>query len=108
MDSKIKNENTDLLFSTILELKDIDECYAFFEDVCTVSEIRAMSQRISVAKMLLQKKVYSEIVSKTKASTATVSRVNRSLQHGFNSYDKLFRRMGIQFDKDDDSENETE
>jgi len=98
MDSKIKNENTDLLFKAILELKDMDECYAFFEDICTIPEIKAMSQRIAVAKMLLQKKVYSEIVSKTKASTATVSRVSRSLQHGCNAYDKLFRRMGVQIE----------
>jgi len=94
MEYKIKNENTDLLFSTILELKDLDECYAFFEDLCTVSEIRSMTQRIAVAKMLLQKRVYTEIMSKTGASTATISRVNRSLQHGCNSYRKLFRRMG--------------
>jgi len=100
MDSKIKNENTDLLFKAILELKDIEECYALFEDLCTVSEIKAMSQRMIVAKMLLQKTVYSEIVSKTKASTATVSRVKRSLQYGCNAYNKLFRRMGVQIVED--------
>ena len=98
MKSKIKNENTDLLFSTILELKDLDECYAFFEDLCTVPEIKAMSQRIAVAKMLSQKKVYTEIVSKTGASTATVSRVNRSIHYGRSSYKKLFRRMGVKFE----------
>ena len=101
MDSKTtRNENTDLLFGAILELKDIDECYAFFEDLCTVLEIKAMSQRIAVAKMLLQKRVYSEIVSKTGASTAIVSRVNRSLQYGCNAYEKLFGRMGIQIDEE--------
>jgi len=98
MKSKIKNENTDLLFGTILELKDLDECYAFFEDLCTVSEIKSMTQRITVAKMLLQKKVYTEIVSKTGVGTATVSRVNRSIQYGCNSYRKLFRRMGDRID----------
>jgi len=92
---KIKNEHTDLLFNTILELKDLDECYAFFEDLCTVPEIKAMSLRIAVAKMLLQKKVYSEIVPKTGAGTATVSRVNRSLRDGCKAYEKLFRRMGF-------------
>ena len=100
MDSKIKNEHTDLLFSAILELKTMDECYAFFEDLCTVFEIKAMSQRIIVAKMLLQKTVYNEIVSKTKASTATISRVNRSLQYGCGTYEKLFRRMRIQIDEE--------
>jgi len=103
----IKNENTDLLFGAILELKDMDECYAFFEDLCTVLEIKAMSQRIAVAKMLLQKRVYSEIVPKTGASTAIVSRVNRSLQYGCNAYAKLFRRMGIQLDGNAVAEGET-
>ena len=98
MESKIKNENTDLLFGAILELKDLGECYEFFEDLCTVPEIRAMSQRIAVAKMLLQKGVYSKIVSQTGASTATVSRVKRSLQYGCNAYEKLFSRMGIQIE----------
>ena len=107
MESKIKNENTDLLFSTILGLKDMDECYAFFEDLCTVFEIKAMTQRIAVAKMLLQKMAYSEIVSKTGASTATVSRVNRSLKYGCNAYRKLFRRMGFQIDGEAGSESET-
>ena len=104
MKSKIKNENTDLLFSTILELKDLGECYAFFEDLCTVSEIKSMTQRIAVAKMLLQKRVYTEIVSKTGASTATVSRVNRSLHYGCNSYRKLFRRMEDQIDGNTETE----
>ena len=108
MNSKIKNENTDFLFSAILKLKDMDECYAFFEDLCTVLEIKAMSQRIAVAKMLLQKKVYSEIVSKTGASTATVSRVNRSLQYGCDAYEKLLRRMGIQIDGVAGSEADTQ
>ncbi|MCL2699988.1 MAG: YerC/YecD family TrpR-related protein [Defluviitaleaceae bacterium] len=107
MNSKIKNENTDLLFSAILELKDMDECYAFFEDLCTVFEIKAMSQRIAVAKMLLEKKVYTEIVPKTGASTSIVSRVSRSLQYGCNSYDKLFRRMGIKIDGNTGAEDKT-
>ena len=107
MNSKIKNENTDLLFSAILELKDIDECYEFFEDLCTALEIKAMSQRVTIAKMLMQKKVYAEIVSKTGTSTAIISRVNRSLQYGCNAYKKLFRRMGIQMDGDAGTETET-
>ena len=93
MNSKLRNENTDFLFKAILELENIDECYAFFEDLCTVTEIRSLSQRIVVAKMLSEKQVYSEIVRKTGASTATISRVNRSLTNGCDSYEKIFARM---------------
>ena len=72
MNSRIKDENTDFLFECILKLETIEECYAFFEDLCTVPEIKAMSQRIVVAKMLRDKKVYSDIVNETGASTATI------------------------------------
>lgn len=93
MNSKIKDDNVDFLFEAVLRLKTIDECYDFFDDLCTVPEIKAISQRIVVAKMLCDKKVYSEIVEKTGASTATISRVNRSLLYGCNGYDKIFKRM---------------
>jgi len=93
LNSKLRNENADFLFKAILELENIDECYAFFEDLCTVTEIRSLSQRIVVAKMLSEKQVYSEIVRKTGASTATISRVNRSLTNGCDSYEKIFARM---------------
>ena len=93
MNSKIKDENTDFLFEAILRLKNLEECYQFFEDLCTVSEIKAMSQRIVVAKMLSDKRVYSDIVAATGASTATISRVNRSLSYGTGAYEKLFARM---------------
>ena len=79
MSSKIKDQYTDFLFDAILKLQTREECYQFFEDLCTVSEIKSMSQRIAVAKMLSDKCVYTEIVAKTGASTATISRVNRSL-----------------------------
>ncbi len=91
MESRIKDENTDFLFECILKLETIDECYAFFEDLCTVQEIRAIAQRIVVAKMLSEKKVYNEIVARTGASTATISRVNRSLAYGAGGYDKVFK-----------------
>lgn len=94
MNSKIRDKNTDFLFKAILTLKDIDECYRFFEDLCTVAEIKAMSQRIVVAKMLSDKKVYSDIVAATGASTATISRVNRSLIYGCDAYKMVFSRMG--------------
>ena len=83
----IKNKATDDLFEAILQLKTVDECYKFFEDVCTVKEIQAISQRLEVAKMLVEKRVYSDIVKETGASTATISRVNRSLTYGNEGYD---------------------
>ena len=90
MNNKIKDEATDLLFKAILSLKNEEECYNFFEDLCTVPELKAMSQRIVVAKMLTDKKVYSDIVAKTGASTATISRVNRSLIYGSDGYEMVF------------------
>lgn len=93
MEKKLKDKNTDIFFEAILHLKSIDECYDFFEDLCTVNELKSISQRIVVAKMLRDKKVYSEIVDETGASTATVSRVNRSLQYGCGGYDLVFDRM---------------
>ena len=93
MNSKIKNDETDFLFQAVLNLKTMEECYKFFEDLCTVQEIKAMSQRIVVAKMLSDGKVYSEIVKKTGASTATISRVNRSLEYGCDAYPMIFERI---------------
>lgn len=93
MANKIKDDNVDFLFEAILNLQTLDECYDFFEDLCTVPELKALSQRIVVAKMLRDKKVYSDIVAATGASTATISRVNRSLQYGCNGYEEIFKRM---------------
>ena len=93
MNNKIKDEATDLLFKAILSLKNEEECYSFFEDLCTVPELKAMSQRIVVAKMLTDKNVYSDIVTKTGASTATISRVNRSLIYGCDGYEMVFDRI---------------
>lgn len=93
MNSKIQDKNTDLLFDAILSLKDREECYRFFEDLCTVPEIRAMSQRMVVAKMLDDKRVYNDIVEATGASTATISRVNRSLAYGCDGYSMVFARL---------------
>lgn len=92
MESRIKDENTDFLFECIMKLETIEDCYTFFEDLCTVPEIKAMAQRAAVAKMLYDKKVYNEIVSKTGASTATISRVNRSLTYGAGGYDIVFNK----------------
>ena len=93
MSSKLKNESTDFLFKAILELKTLEECYDFFEDLCTVQELKTLSQRLVVAKMLSEKCVYTDIVNETGASTATISRVNRSLQYGCDGYDKIFDRI---------------
>ncbi len=93
MEKKLKDKNTDLFFEAILRLKSLDECYDFFEDLCTVNELKSISQRIVVAKMLRDKTVYSDIVDETGASTATVSRVNRSLQYGTGGYELVFRRL---------------
>ena len=93
MNEKLKEFNVEFLFSAILELQTMEECYKFFEDLCTVQELKALSQRIHVAKMLSENKVYSDIVAETGASTATISRVNRSLHYGCDGYEAVFRRL---------------
>ncbi len=93
MNSKIKNKDVDFLFDAILQLKTREECYMLFEDLCTVQEMKALSQRLVVAKMLSEGRVYSDIVKSTGASTATISRVNRSLEYGCDSYSLVFGRM---------------
>ena len=90
---KLHNESTDLLFKSILTLETVDECYAFFEDICTVKEILSIAQRVTVAQMLREGKVYSDIVVETGASTATISRVNRSLNYGKDGYGIVFDRL---------------
>lgn len=93
MSKKFQDDNLDYLFKAVLALENMDECYDFFEDLCTVQELKAISQRIVVAKMLSEKRVYTDIVNATGASTATISRVNRSLQYGCDGYDKIFERI---------------
>ena len=94
MSKQIRTEATDLLFDAILSLKDKAECYTFFEDICTINELMSLSQRFEVAKMLREQKTYFEIAEKTGASTATISRVNRSLNYGNDGYDMVFERIG--------------
>jgi TrpR-related protein YerC/YecD len=93
MSKKIRTEAVDHLFEAILNLENKEECYLFFEDVCTVNELLSFSQRFEVAKMLREKKTYLEIAEKTGASTATISRVNRSLNYGNDGYEMVFKRM---------------
>ena len=93
MNKKLRTEAVDFLFDAVLSLKDREECYTFFEDVCTINEILSLSQRFEVAKMLREQKTYLEIAEKTGASTATISRVNRSLNYGNDGYDMVFARI---------------
>ena len=93
MSRKIRTEAVDFLFDAVLSLKNREECYTFFEDVCTVNEPLSLSQRLEVAKMLREHKTYLEIAEKTGASTATISRVNRSLNYGNDGYDMVFARL---------------
>ena len=91
-DLEFKND-LDMLFKAVLELQNIDECYKFFEDIATITELKAISQRIQVAKMLKEKKVYTEIAEATGASTATISRVNKCLNYGQGGYNIVLDRI---------------
>ena len=91
-DLEFKND-LDMLFQAILELENIDECYKFFEDIATITELKAISQRIQVAKMLREKRVYTEIAEATGASTATISRVNKCLNYGQGGYNIVLDRI---------------
>ena len=77
----------------ILQLKTVDECYSFFEDLCTIAELKSMSQRMEVAMMLSDKKVYSDIAAATGASTATISRVNKCINYGQDGYNLVIKRL---------------
>lgn len=95
MNSKLKTEEVDHIFDAILTLKTKEDCYAFFEDVCTINELLSMAQRYEVAKMLKEGRTYLDIASVTGASTATISRVNRSLNYGEDGYAMVFERLGL-------------
>ena len=92
-DSVLNSDGTEMFFRALLTLRSVEECRDFFEDVCTIQELKSISQRFVVAKMLDEQKVYSEIVGATGASTATVSRVKRSLYNGKGSYKRAFERL---------------
>lgn len=99
MNDKLKDKNLDDLFEAILCLENMEECYDFFEDLCTILELKSLSQRFQVAKLLNEHKVYSDIVSETGASTATISRVNRSINYGSDGYRIVFERLKEKKDK---------
>jgi len=91
--SKLKNENTDFLFKAILSLETLDDCYNFFEDLCTISEIQEMSRRMVAARMLYDNAIYSKIAAETGLSTATISRVSRCLKYGNDGYMKALENI---------------
>ena len=90
---KLRDELSEQLCEAVLELSTVDECYQFFEDICTVSELKAFSQRLEVARMLDAKHTYDEIVERTGASTATISRVKRCLNYGADGYKLILERL---------------
>jgi len=96
IESKIKSKELDLFFEAILKLKNIEECYMFFEDVATITEVKALAQRLHVAQLLKGKNTYSEIAEITGASTATISRVNRCLNYGSDGYNLILDRLDKQ------------
>ena len=93
-ESKLKREDIDELFDAVLTLKDKEDCYRFFEDICTINELKALSQRLQVAKMLRAGDSYEKIVEETGASTATISRVKRCLVYGADGYTLALDRLG--------------
>ena len=88
-----KKEKSDQLYKAIMQLQDEQECYEFFQDLCTMTEMRSMEQRFEVASLLNDGMIYNEILERTGASSATISRVNRSLSYGTGAYERLFQRM---------------
>ena len=91
--SKLKSNLIDQLFQTVLKLNDLESCYRFFEDVCTVNELKDLATRFEVARLLKEKKSYVEIAKLTKASSATISRVNRALLYGADGYQLALKKL---------------
>ena len=92
-ESRLKNQDIDELFEAILTLRDQEDCYRFFEDICAINEIHAIAQRLQVAKLLSEKRTYAEIEALTKASTATISRINKCLVYGADGYRRVLERL---------------
>ncbi len=91
---RIKSQQADELFEAILKLETLEECYRFFEDICTIKEVQAIAQRLEVAKLLKENKTYNEIEDETGASTATISRINRALNYGVDGYNLVLKKLG--------------
>ena len=94
--SKFNREDIDEFFKAVLLLENEEECYRFFEDICTINEIHAIAQRLQVAKLLSEDKTYSEIESITKASTATISRINKCLVYGSEGYRLILDKLNAE------------
>ena len=92
-ESKFKREDIDELFEAVLTLRDSEDCYRFFEDICTINELHTIAQRLQVAKLLSEKKTYNEIENITSASTATISRINKCLVYGADGYKRVLARL---------------
>ena len=90
---KVKNRQTDMLMNAIIQLHDLEDAYRFFEDLCTIPEIRSISQRLEVADLLRKKETYQRIAEETGASSATISRVNRALNYGADGYNRVLDDM---------------
>ena len=95
MNKHIKKTRNEEMYQAILQMQTVEECMRFFDDLCTVSELQAMEQRYQVASLLHQGMIYNDILARTGASSATISRVNRSLQYGADGYALAFERLGI-------------
>ena len=94
----------DALFEAILSLENKEECYRFFEDICTIKELKAISQRLEVVKLLVSDQTYHAIEKQTGASTATISRINRALNYGADGYNLVLKRLGYLDEKIDEEE----
>ena len=92
MEKNLRDKNTDMFFNAILHLESVDECYDFFEDLCTVKELESMSQRLKAAKMLLENKTYNEIIEETEISSATLSRVSKCVRYGEGGYKNVIEK----------------
>lgn len=90
---KVKNSQTDMLMNAVIQLHDVEDAYRFFEDLCTIPEIRSISQRLEVADLLRKKETYQRIAEETGASSATISRVNRALNYGADGYNRVLDEM---------------
>ena len=96
MAKRLKDENTDFLFRAVLSLKNSDECYDFFEDLCTKTELREMTRRFQAAKLIREGEKYTTIVEKTGLSTATITRVNNALRDGCDGYARALDALGVE------------
>ena len=92
-ETKLKSKETDDLFEAIISIRDMDDCYRFFDDLCTYAEIEKMEQRVEAAQMFLDGATYNQVIQKTEISSATLSRVSRCIRHGSGGYSDILRRL---------------